>query len=112
LKLFIIIIFISLNCLAKEIKTIDFDGEIDLVLGDFSKSNLEKVCDISYPAIYKFWKEKPIFNENDIENCENLLNDYAQSLGFYNSSISYKIEEDKASFHIKKNEQIKINKQK
>ena len=108
LKLFIIIIFISLNCLAKEIKTIDFDGEIDLVLGDFSKSNLEKVCDISYPAIYKFWKEKPIFNENDIENCENLLNDYAQSLGFYNSSISYKIEEDKASFHIKKNEQIKI----
>lgn len=108
LKLFIIIIFISLNCLAKEIKTIDFDGEIDLVLGDFSKSNLEKVCDISYPAIYKFWKEKPIFNENDIENCENLLNDYAQSLGFYNSSISYKIEEDKASFYIKKNEQIKI----
>lgn len=108
LKLFIIIIFISLNCLAKEIKTIDFDGEIDLVLGDFSKSNLEKVCDISYPAIYKFWKEKPIFTENDIENCENLLNDYAQSLGFYNSSISYKIEEDKASFHIKKNEQIKI----
>ena len=108
LKLFIIIIFISLNCLAKEIKTIDFDGEIDLVLGDFSKSNLEKVCDISYPAIYKFWKEKPIFNENDIENCENLLNDYAQSLGFYNSSISSKTEEDKASFHIKKNEQIKI----
>ena len=108
LKLFIIIIFISLNCLAKEIKTIDFDGEIDLVLGDFSKSNLEKVCDISYPAIYKFWKEKPIFTENDIENCENLLNDYAQSLGFYNSSISYKIEEDKASFYIKKNEQIKI----
>ena len=108
LKLFIIIIFISLNCLAKEIKTIDFDGEIDLVLGDFSKSNLEKVCDISYPAIYKFWKEKPIFTENDIENCENLLNDYAQSLGFYNSSISYKIEEDKASFHIKKNKQIKI----
>lgn len=108
LKLFIIIIFISLNCLAKEIKTIDFDGEIDLVLGDFSKSNLEKVCDISYPAIYKFWKEKPIFNENDIENCENLLNDYAQSLGFYNSLISYKIEEDKAIFDIKKNEQIKI----
>ena len=108
LKLFIIIIFISLNCLAKEIKTIDFDGEIDLVLGDFSKSNLEKVCDISYPAIYKFWKEKPIFNENDIENCENLLNDYAQSLGFYNSSISSKIEEDKAIFDIKKNEQIKI----
>ena len=108
LKLFIIIIFISLNCLAKEIKTIDFDGEIDLVLGDFSKSNLEKVCDISYPAIYKFWKEKSIFTENDIENCENLLNDYAQSLGFYNSSISSKTEEDKASFHIKKNEQIKI----
>ena len=108
LKLFIIIIFISLNCLAKEIKTIDFDGEIDLVLGDFSKSNLEKVCDISYPAIYKFWKEKPIFTQNDIENCENLLNDYAQSLGFYNSSISSKIEEDKAIFDIKKNEQIKI----
>lgn len=108
LKLFLIIALISLNCFAKEIKTIDFDGEIDLVLGDFSESNLEKVCDISYPPIYKIWQEKPVFNEIEIEICENLLTEYAESLGFYNSLISYKIQEDKATFNIKKNKQIKI----
>lgn len=108
MKIFIIITLIFLNCFAKEINSVDFDGEIDLLLGDFSQSNLEKVCDISYPSFYKIWKDKPIFTKNDMENCKNLLNDYAQSLGFYKSSISYEILEDKAIFHIKKNKQIKI----
>ena len=62
-KIFLIITILTLSCFAKEIKTIDFSGDIDLVLGDFSKKNQKKVCDISYPTIYKFWKEKPIFSE-------------------------------------------------
>ncbi|RBQ32455.1 hypothetical protein CRU92_01735 [Arcobacter sp. FW59] len=105
----LIIILLSLNSFSKEIKTIDFDGDIDLVLGDFSKSTLEKVCDISYPSFYKFWKENPIFSENDIKLCRDLIENYSQSIGFYNSLISYKIDEEKATFSIKKNEQIKIS---
>ncbi|WP_418185053.1 autotransporter assembly complex protein TamA [Aliarcobacter vitoriensis] len=105
----LIIILLSLNSFSKEIRTIDFDGDIDLVLGDFSKSTLEKVCDISYPSFYKFWKENPIFSENDIKLCRDLIENYSQSIGFYNSLISYKIDEEKATFSIKKNEQIKIS---
>ncbi|RBQ28230.1 autotransporter assembly complex protein TamA [Aliarcobacter vitoriensis] len=105
----LIIILLSLNSFSKEIRTIDFDGDIDLVLGDFSKSTLEKVCDISYPSFYKFWKENPMFSENDIKLCRDLIENYSQSIGFYNSLISYKIDEEKATFSIKKNEQIKIS---
>ncbi|QKF73954.1 putative autotransporter secretion outer membrane protein TamA [Aliarcobacter faecis] len=108
-KIFLIIGILFLNCFAKEIKTIDFSGDIDLVLGDFSKSNLEKVCDISYPSFYKFWKKNPVFKESDIVICRELLEDYMESLGFYNSLVSYTIDEDKAHFDIKKNEQIKIS---
>lgn len=75
-KLFLIISILSLSSFSKEIKTVDFSGDIDLVLGDFSKLNLEKVCDISYPAVYKFWKEKPIFNESDIAICKDLVEEY------------------------------------
>ncbi|WP_419678205.1 autotransporter assembly complex protein TamA [Aliarcobacter lanthieri] len=107
-RLLIIILF-SLSSFANDIKTIDFNGDIDLVLGDFSKSNLEKVCDISYPSFYKFWKESPIFSEKDITICSELLEDYTHSIGFYNSLITYEIDEDKATFTIKKNEQIKIS---
>ncbi|MBL3520556.1 BamA/TamA family outer membrane protein [Arcobacter lanthieri] len=105
----LIIILLSLSSFANDIKTIDFNGDIDLVLGDFSKSNLEKVCDISYPSFYKFWKENPIFSEKDIAICSELLEDYTHSIGFYNSLITYEIDEDKATFTIKKNEQIKIS---
>lgn len=107
-KILLIVVILSLNIFAKEIKTVDFSGEIDLVLGDFAKSNLEKVCNISYPAIYKFWKANPIFNENDIKLCKDSLDDYSKSLGYYRALISYEIEDDKATFNIKKNEQIKI----
>ena len=108
-KIFLIITILTLSCFGKEIKTIDFSGDIDLVLGDFSKSNLEKVCDISYPTIYKFWKEKPTFTQNDIKICSDLLKDYFDSFGFYRALISYEIVEDKTIFNIKKDEQIKIS---
>ncbi|QEZ89709.1 autotransporter assembly complex protein TamA [Aliarcobacter cibarius] len=108
-KLFLIISILSLSSFSKEIKTVDFSGDIDLVLGDFSKLNLEKVCDISYPAVYKFWKEKPIFNESDIAICKDLVEEYFHSLGFYKAIVTYEIKEDKANFNIKRNEQIKIS---
>ena len=106
------IIFFAINCFSlseKEIETIDFTGEIDLVLGDFSKSNLEKVCDISYPSFYKIWKEKPKFSKEDIAICENLLNDYFKSFGFYKAKINSEIKDNKAIFDIKRNEEIKIS---
>lgn len=104
----LIITILSLNLFAKEIKTIDFQGDIDLLLGDFSKSNLEKVCTIFYPPFYKFWQKDPVFSENDIKACESLLEDYFASFGFYKASISSKIDGEKATFDIKKNEAIKI----
>ncbi|WP_198305409.1 autotransporter assembly complex protein TamA [Arcobacter vandammei] len=107
--IFLLILFLSLNLFAKDIKTIDFQGDIDLLLGDFSKKNLEKVCSISYPVFYKFWKEDPIYNKNDIKVCESLLEDYFASFGFYKALISSKIENEKATFDIKKNEAIKID---
>src|SRR5574344_818349 len=108
LLILLIITILSLNLFAKEIKTIDFQGDIDLLLGDFSKSNLEKVCTIFYPPFYKFWQKDPVFSENDIKACESLLEDYFASFGFYKASISSKIDGEKATFDIKKNEAIKI----
>ncbi|WP_428016428.1 autotransporter assembly complex protein TamA [Arcobacter sp.] len=95
--------------MANEIKTLDFDGDIDLALTDFSKSNLEKVCNISYPTFYKFWQTKPTFSKEDVVVCSESINEYAQSLGFYRAETSYEIKDDKAVITLKKNEQIKIS---
>ena len=105
----LILIILSLSAFSKEIKDVDFTGDIDLVLGDFSKSNLEKVCNISYPPIYKFWQKNPTFTQYDILICNESLIEYAQSLGFYEANISYEISEEKATLSIQKNKQIKIS---
>ena len=107
IKIFITII-LTLPMFAKEITTLTFNGDIDLLLGDFSKSNLEKVCNISYPPIYKFWQEDPIFTQYDILICSENIEEYTQSLGFYEADISYKIEEELANITILRNKQIKI----
>ncbi|MGE3300501.1 MAG: autotransporter assembly complex family protein [Arcobacter sp.] len=108
-KNFLILTIFPIIILANEIKTLDFDGDIDLALTDFSKSNLEKVCNISYPTFYKFWQTKPTFSKEDVVVCSESINEYAQSLGFYRAETSYEIKDDKAVITLKKNEQIKIS---
>lgn len=99
-KIFLIISILFLNSLANDIKTIDYKGDIDLVLGDFSKSNLDTICGFSYPEIYKIWKKNPTFTSKDIENCSELLKEYSQSLGFYRAKIDYEIKNDIATINI------------
>ena len=83
--------------------------EIDLVLGDFSKSNLDTICAFSYPEIYKIWKKNPTLTSKDIVNCSELLKEYSQSLGFYRAKIDYEIKNDIATINIFKNEAIKVS---
>ena len=83
MKFFLFFLFLTINCFANDIKNIEYKGDIDLVLGDFSKSNLDTICSFSYPEIYKIWKKNPTFTSKDIENCSELLKEYLQSLGFY-----------------------------
>ncbi|MCT7539623.1 BamA/TamA family outer membrane protein [Aliarcobacter cryaerophilus] len=108
-KIFLIISILFLNSLANDIKTIEYKGDIDLVLGDFSKSNLDAICGFSYPEIYKIWKKNPTFTSKDIENCSELLKEYLQSLGFYRAKIDYEIKNDIATINIFKNEAIKVS---
>lgn len=104
----LILLILPFLIFANEIKTLDFKGDIDLVLTDFSKNNLEKVCNITYPAFYKFWQKNPTFTKEDIIICSDSINEYAQSLGFYKALTSYEIKENKAVITFKKNEQVKI----
>ena len=108
-KIFLIISILFLNSLANDIKTIEYKGDIDLVLGDFSKSNLDAICGFSYPEIYKIWKKNPTFTSKDIENCSELLKEYSQSLGFYRAKIDYEIKNDIATINIFRNEAIKVS---
>ncbi len=109
IKTLIIIFIFTLSLFSKEIKTLDFQGDIDLALTDFSKTNLEKVCNISYPPIYKFWQSNPTFSKEEIIVCNEAILDYAKNLGFYKAEISYKIENEKATIFVKKDKQIKIS---
>ncbi|NLO17520.1 MAG: hypothetical protein GX118_04950, partial [Arcobacter butzleri] len=100
---------LTISLFAKEIKKLDFSGDIDLVFGDFSKNSLEKVCQISYPPFYKIWQKNPSFTEDEILACKESIEEYAQSLGYYKALISYKIDNNQAVIDIIKNEAIIIN---
>lgn len=104
----LLIIILPIFIFANEIKTLDFKGDIDLAITDFSKSNLEKVCNISYPTFYKFWQKNPTFSKEDIIVCNETIKEYAQSLGFYNAITTYDIKDENAIITLKRNEQIKI----
>ena len=56
-KIFLIISILFLNSLANDIKNIEYKGDIDLVLGDFSKSNLDTICGFHIQRFIKFGKK-------------------------------------------------------
>lgn len=53
--------------------------------------------------------KNPTFTQYDILICSESIQEYAQSLGFYEANITYEIVEEKATLNIKKNRQIKIS---
>ncbi|MDY0327782.1 MAG: BamA/TamA family outer membrane protein [Arcobacteraceae bacterium] len=108
IRIFLVLTLV-VSLYANEIKNLNFGGNIDLVLGDFSTSNLNKVCNITYPPFYKFWQKNPTFSLYDIQICEELLVEYAQSLGFYEADIITIIKDNKATINIIKNRPIMIN---
>ncbi|AXK49407.1 hypothetical protein CRU87_04900 [Aliarcobacter trophiarum LMG 25534] len=109
MKVFLFFLFLTINCFANEIKKIEYIGDIDLVLGDFSKSNLDTICGFSYDEFYKIWKKNPTFIKKDIENCSEQLKEYLDSLGFYKATVNYEIKDNNAKIEIIKNEPIKVN---
>lgn len=108
-RIILLLFVLTISLFAKEIKKLDFSGDIDLVFGDFSKNSLEKVCQISYPPFYKIWQKNPSFTEDEILACKESIEEYAQSLGYYKALISYKIDNNQAVIDIIKNEAIIIN---
>jgi outer membrane protein insertion porin family len=108
-RIILLLFVLTISLFAKEIKKLDFSGDIDLVFGDFSKNSLEKVCQISYPPFYKIWQKNPSFTEDEILACKESIEEYAQSLGYYKALISYKIDNNQAVIDIIKNKAIIIN---
>lgn len=108
-RIILLLFVLTISLFAKEIKKLDFSGDIDLVFGDFSKNSLEKVCQIYYPPFYKIWQKNPSFTEDEILACKESIEEYAQSLGYYKALISYKIDNNQAVIDIIKNKAIIIN---
>ncbi len=46
---------------------IEFQGDIDLITGEFDRETLLKVCHIEPPQFYEIWKKKPKFTDRDVE---------------------------------------------
>jgi translocation and assembly module TamA len=93
----------------KTFKNIVFQGDIDLIAGEFDRTTLLKICHIEYPPIYKIWKTNPTFERREIKGFKKNLIDYAKSMGYYNVKISSSVEDDSIYIDIKKYQPIKIS---
>ncbi|MBN2963570.1 BamA/TamA family outer membrane protein [Sulfurospirillum sp. T05] len=105
--------FLSALCLvgtlhATPITTLHVTGDIDPLFGPFTKDTLLKVCNITFPPVYKFWQSAPVFSPEQISQCAQTLTQYAHSYGFYNTEVTHAINEDSASLHVKKNVPIRV----
>jgi len=107
-KYLILIILLSLFIDAKTFSNIEFEGDTDLITGEFDRSTLLKICHIEYPPIYKVWKSDPIFEDSQIAKFVENLEDYAYSMGYYKAKIYSKTTNDTIILIIKKNRAIKV----
>ncbi len=103
-----ILIIFTLLINAKTFTKIEFQGDIDLVSGEFDRGTLLKVCHIEYPPIYKFWKSDPTFESEQIPDFVENLENYAKSMGYYNAKINQKTYEDTVILIIEKGKAIKV----
>jgi translocation and assembly module TamA len=104
----LILILFSLLLHAKTFTTIKFQGDVDLIAGEFDRDTLLKICHIEYPPIYKPWKSDPIFEENQIDGFVKNLITYAKSMGYYRVKVFKKTKDDTIILNIQKYEPIKI----
>jgi translocation and assembly module TamA len=92
----------------KIFKSIEFTGDVDLIVGEFDRATLLKICHIEYPAIYKIWKPDPVFDSKDIRSFKESIIDYSKSMGYYKVEVTSHTDENTIYLHIKKNQPIKI----
>ena len=107
-KLLILLFFISTFLYSKTFRDIEFTGDVDLIVGEFDRTTLLKVCHIDYPPIYKIWKPNPTFESSQIKLFKESLEKYAQSMGYYRAKISATTQYNRIILKIQKNQPIKI----
>lgn len=107
-KHLILLYFLTIYLYPQILTKIEFTGDVDFVTGEFDRSTLLKVCHIDYPAIYKFWKSNPTFEETQVKDFEDSLEEYSKSMGYYHVKISSKIDEGSIYLNIEKNDAIKV----
>ena len=93
---------------AHPITTLTFKGDLDPILGPFSKDNLLKACAITLPPFYKFWEPRPVFALPALEECSQTLTHYAHSQGFYRAHVALHVNEEVATFTLQKNDPILV----
>jgi len=107
-KILLILILFMVCVEAKTFKQIEFRGDVDLLTGEFDRSTLLKVCHIDYPAVYKFWKKNPTFEEEEVESFQKSVLDYAQSMGYYKAEVRTELKDETIYLELVKNDPIKI----
>jgi translocation and assembly module TamA len=105
----IVLIIYTLFLDAKTFNKIEFQGDVDLITGEFDRETLLKICHIEYPPIYKIWKKDPVFESEQIEGFVERLTTYTHSMGYYEAIINAKTKDDKIILDITKNRAIKVN---
>ncbi len=105
----LIILLLTLFLNAKSFNTIKFQGDIDLLPGEFDRETLLKICHIEYPPFYKPWKSDPVFEEKQIDSFVKNLISYANSMGYYRAKVFKKTSDDTIILSIQKNKAIKIS---
>ena len=100
---------LTLSLYALEFTAIEFKGDTDLVVGDFSRGTLLDTLQIEYPPFYKFWRSDPIFNSADIDKFQETLRIYADSLGYYRADINSSIDGQTLVYTIIKNAPLLVD---
>ena len=91
----------------KTFENVEFQGDVDLITGEFDRATLLKICHIEYPAIYKIWKKNPTFESDEIEDFVENLIAYSKSMGYYNVEVNSTTDDNTIYLNIKKNKAIK-----
>jgi len=107
-RLLLTLLLLTLFIHAKTFTTIKFQGDVDLITGEFDRETLLKICHIEYPPFYKPWKKDPVFEESQIDGFVKNIIDYAHSMGYYRAKVFKKTTKDTIILNIQKNKPIKI----